>query len=68
MTHTCKHCQSTNLKKDKAKPPHLASLICGDCQRWQKFLTRAEINNLEYGDYEEALQRNREDNQQLRLW
>lgn len=67
MNYICK-CGSENMKVANAKPPHLASLICSDCEKWQKFLSRPELQAFRHHEYEQALECNREDNRQLKLW
>jgi len=47
MNYKCKHCGSGETKIEKGKPPHLASLICADCDRWIKWLSKKELAVME---------------------
>jgi len=66
MKYVCKKCSSENMTIEKTVG--VASLICRDCNRLQRFLSETEIREIEHDLYEQALERNREDNRQLKLW
>lgn len=37
----CRHCQSENLEIRKGKGPHAAGVWCGDCEGFQKWLSKS---------------------------
>jgi len=47
MKYICKHCLSEKVKLEKPKPPHLASLICADCNRWIKWVGKVELEAIQ---------------------
>jgi hypothetical protein len=42
----CQHCDSTNLKIGVGKAHHLASLKCGNCNRFLKWVSEAQLQVL----------------------
>lgn len=39
----CKYCGSEEFKLGKGTPPHSASLRCAKCDRWIKWIGKAEL-------------------------
>jgi hypothetical protein len=68
MNYTCKHCGSDSTKIEKGKPPHLASLICADCDRWIKWLSKRELASIEQSERDRARQDDRADMLNLYGW
>ena len=42
----CKNCNSENLEIRPGKAPHAAALVCADCAKWQRWLSKEIVRSL----------------------
>lgn len=64
----CKYCQSSHMKIEQGKPPHVAMLICGTCDRFQKWVSKAQLPEVKRQILEQNMREDREENRQLFIW